>query len=115
MGRSPGIEGLKLKQDREIRGFLNSQYSLLIRKGTDYSGEDTLDSFRTLEDIGISPSLTIFMRLADKFQRIKRYMKKKKFEVSDESVEDTLLDLANYSVLLHLALKEEGKKYERLY
>ena len=41
----------------------------------------------------------ILIRLGDKYNRLKALMKNGKAEVKDESVEDTLLDLANYCLM----------------
>ena len=41
----------------------------------------------------------ILIRLGDKYNRLKALMKNGKAEVKDESIEDTLLDLANYCLM----------------
>lgn len=94
-------------QEKEILDLLERMKDLLIRKGHDYSGtEDTLANFSQLEDIGIPAHKSVFIRLTDKHQRIKNFLRQGEFKVSDESAEDTCLDLANYSLLMILAIRK---------
>lgn len=55
------------------------------------------DSFtKSLDEDGL---LVLKIRLGDKFNRISELIKNGKFKENDESLEDTLLDLAGYSIL----------------
>lgn len=69
-------------------------HDLYVRKNADYG-----DSFRKVrEDI---PN-AILVRLSDKMNRLKTLMTKPKGEspmVTDESIDDTLMDIANYALL----------------
>ena len=49
--------------------------------------------------------LTALLRLSDKMERLENIYDKGEIEVKDESVEDTLLDLANYAVMTIVELK----------
>lgn len=49
--------------------------------------------------------LTALLRLSDKMERLENIYEKGEIEVKDESVEDTLLDLANYAVMTIVELK----------
>lgn len=72
---------------------------LYVKKNTDYG-----DSFsKTFEEYGITMSC---IRLEDKLQRLKRLNKNKKL-VEDESIIDTLMDLANYSIMTIMELSKE--------
>ncbi len=62
-----------------------------IRKNADYG-----DSFAVLRK---EFPEAILVRIGDKYNRLKTLMAKKKAEVIDESLQDTLLDLANYCVM----------------
>jgi len=98
------------RQEKIIDEFLMKMKDLLIKKGHDYSGlEDTLKNFKINEDIGISAELSIFIRLGDKYMRLKNFFKQKELKV-DEKIEDTLVDLANYAALLYLAIVEKKQK-----
>lgn len=80
---------------------------LHLSKSHDY-GTDT-DALANIrhggEFVGIEPWRACFVRLADKVQRLKTFCHKG--TLTHEGVEDSLLDLAAYS-LLSLVLLEEG-------
>ena len=62
------------------------------------------DSFtKSLDEDGL---LVLKIRLGDKFNRISSLIKKGELKENDESLEDTLLDLAGYSILGLKYLKE---------
>lgn len=78
--------------------------SLLIKKNHDY-GNSVQEQFK---DYGLT---SILIRLEDKVRRLK-HLQKNKQQVNDESLIDTLDDLAGYAVLGSLCLeieKEENK------
>ncbi|RVU71864.1 DUF1599 domain-containing protein [Lactobacillus xujianguonis] len=63
------------------------------------------DSFgKSLDEDGL---LVLKIRLGDKFNRISSLIKKGELKENDESLEDTLLDLAGYSILGLKWLKEK--------
>jgi len=73
------------------------------RKNADYAGAttDPFGNFRHVEDLGIATTAQGFLtRMTDKLCRVATFAKKGALQVTDETVEDTLLDLANYSLLL---------------
>ena len=62
------------------------------------------DSFtKSVDEDGL---LVLKIRLGDKFNRISSLIKKGELKENDESLEDTLLDLAGYSILGLKYLKE---------
>jgi hypothetical protein len=69
---------------------------LTTKKSNDYaSDEDPFANFRTFGELGI------LVRMSDKFARLKTALyDRKDMAVSDETVEDTILDLATYAILL---------------
>ena len=72
-------------------------------KNADYTGigDDPFANFSRVESLGITDTTRGFLvRMTDKISRITSFAQKGILEVKDESVEDTLLDLANYSILL---------------
>lgn len=78
------------------------------RKNADYG-----DSFgESVQELGIVAAVT---RISDKCNRLKSLVNKPA-EVADESMRDTLLDLANYAVmtLIELDKKEVGTVQERI-
>ncbi len=71
-------------------------------KNADYCGlaKSPFANFEKVEDLGICSTEQGFLtRMMDKFMRINSFVQKGVLEVKDESIEDTLLDLANYSIL----------------
>lgn len=73
---------------REITDYM---YQIYEKKNADYG-----DSFsKTFEEFGLTASA---IRINDKTERFKKLIKQDA-QVQDESIKDTLLDLANYAVL----------------
>lgn len=71
-------------------------------KNADYTGtsDDPFFNFTRVEAVGIANTETGFLtRMFDKFARITTFVNKGVLLVKDESVEDTLIDLANYCIL----------------
>jgi hypothetical protein len=77
---------------------------LMKRKNHDYSGangDDPFANFRRVEAMGIcSTERGFLVRMSDKLSRLSTFCESGKLLVADEGVEDTLIDLINYSVLL---------------
>lgn len=79
----------RLKAHRHICKELSDTYA---KKNADY-GDSVV---KTFDDFG----LTAFaVRIADKFNRFTNLVKGRKAEVKDESIRDTLVDMANYCLL----------------
>jgi len=53
--------------------------------------------------------LSAIIRFDDKIRRIKQLMRRGKAEVNDESLKDSVQDLANYAVMLWMELEKEEK------
>ena len=91
----------KVKQHREYVDLLHRTY---VRKNNDYG-----DSFsESMDEYGLTSAL---IRMGDKLSRLKSLNKSETVMVRDESLQDTLLDLANYAIMTAIWLKEqdEGK------
>lgn len=77
----------KLKAFDQITAELRA---ILEKKNNDY-GDD---------NIGVLGERGLFVRIWDKVQRLKQLVwNSKELKVKDESIEDTLMDLANYSII----------------
>jgi hypothetical protein len=73
------------------------------RKNSDYTGisNDPFANFKAVEQQGVCSTETGFrVRMTDKIMRLDSFIQKGVLEVQDETVNDTLLDLANYCILL---------------
>jgi hypothetical protein len=81
---------------REFKRLTEQMYSITLVKNNDYgSTEDPLANFSEFGELGF------LVRMSDKWKRIKTALyEKRELAVANETVEDTLLDLANYCVLL---------------
>lgn len=83
--------------------FFGSCIGTMQKKNQDYTGaKDTIDpfaNFRAVEAFGIETEKGFVTRMTDKMARIGSFVKRGELAVKDESVKDTLLDLANYAML----------------
>ena len=96
----PHFENTKVKRFREITENMADLYE---RKNKDYG-----DSFsNSLDEFGVIAGV---VRLSDKMNRIKALTKNDEQLVLDESIKDTLQDLANYSIMTLMWL--EGRENE---
>ena len=87
--------------------YLGKMALIHALKNLDYGDGDPLGNFKFSEEItGIPAWKGALVRLTDKWGRIKSLLKKEKAYVQDETLEDTLLDNAVYSLLV-LALREQ--------
>jgi hypothetical protein len=88
---------------------LNELAVLHDRKNHDYAGEnDPLRNLRQCEDMGIPSWKGVAVRMTDKMDRIKSFAKKEAFEVNDEGLSDTLMDMAVYSILALILYEERA-------
>lgn len=71
-------------------------------KNADYTGgsADPFSNFTSVEVLGIKTEHGFLTRMFDKMKRISSFVQNGELQVKDESVLDTLQDLANYSALL---------------
>lgn len=79
---------------------------LLQKKNSDYSGQaDPFKNFNLCEAMGlVSVERGLLVRMLDKIGRISTLIKNNSPQVQ-ESIEDTLIDLINYSAILITYLK----------
>lgn len=83
----------------EANVFFSNCINLLRKKNTDYNkATDALSGFRKFGVHGI------LVRLEDKLGRVANLLNKEA-QVKDESVDDTLLDIANYAFLAYACRK----------
>lgn len=85
----------KVQRHKELCDGLNALYA---KKNHDYG-----DSFhRTFVEEGMAMAR---IRLGDKFYRFKTLSRGGERKVNDESIRDTLLDLANYAIMTVLEME----------
>ena len=84
-------------RDIEFTDILSKMYVTFVEKNHDY-GNSFSDLF---DEFGLTSSA---IRLTDKLNRFKTLIDKEGL-VKDESIEDTLLDLANYAIMTIVEMK----------
>ena len=76
---------------------------LMKRKNADYAGRkgnEPFANFTRCEAMGIcSTEQGFLVRMTDKMSRLSSFVDAGVFEVKDESLEDTIVDIINYAVL----------------
>lgn len=93
----------KVQRFKEITSDMAETYN---RKNSDYG-----DSFgQSIREFGFVAGV---VRISDKFNRLKSLLSGKEQKVNDESVQDTLLDMANYCIMLKMEMENgQGTKNE---
>lgn len=80
--------------------FFQNALEISRAKNTDYTA-GSADAFANFKSVGPDwVEIGFYTRMMDKMARIKSFVSKGTLEVKDESVTDTLLDLANYCSLM---------------
>jgi len=76
-------------------------------KNQDYADDiDPFKNFRLSEGLGIPPWKGALIRLGDKFIRINNIASNGKAAVKNETILDTLIDLANYAIIARILYEE---------
>lgn len=95
--------------------FCKKMIEVTKAKNADYSGagDDPFANFRHIGNFVQTPGVVaigFLTRMSDKFSRIGSFISNGTLQVKDESVEDTLHDLANYAALFAGYLRSERTK-----
>ncbi len=92
--------------DKRVMEIFEELKALHAAKDADYAGEEPLSNFRKCEAFGIPAWKGCLVRMADKYSRLVSLVGKDgAHEVPGEGIEDSLKDLAVYSIIV-LALME---------
>lgn len=87
-------------QKDNYEDFKSNAIQVIENKNADYAqSNDPFLNFRTSNDLNISLETGIIVRMMDKISRLLNLLHKEA-DVEDESVNDTIVDLANYSAIL---------------
>ena len=96
------------KQSKRFYEILNVIKELHDKKRHDYgANEDIFANFRLSELSGISAWKGSVVRMGDKYARISNFIKKGDFKFKEESIKDTLMDMAIYSLITIVLYEEE--------
>lgn len=115
---------LYLKKQEQVEQIPNKQFGhprfyeileqmkeLHSRKNHDYAGtSDPLKNLRACERLKLKPFMGVMVRLQDKWSRLEEFVKSGTLMVKNESVIDTLMDNAVYSVLAIILYEEQQKE-----
>ena len=89
--------------EKLFKSIVTQMFDTYKRKNKDYGA-----SFDELfDEYGMTSAL---LRIKDKYNRLKAINDNGQIEVKDESVEDTLLDMANYAILTVIKLRNNKSK-----
>lgn len=96
-------------RDRLLDELFATQKKILASKGHDYAGEDLLSNFRLagmlVNQSAMYPdAINCLNLIGTKVARLGQLLDSDK-TVYNESVQDSVIDLANYAALLYLILK----------
>jgi DNA-directed RNA polymerase delta subunit len=79
-------------REQQFSNIIGELFDIYKKKNKDYG-----NSFTDLyQKFGLTSSV---IRLSDKLNRLENLCKTETIEVKDESINDTLMDLANYAIL----------------
>ena len=98
------------------KAFCDNMVSITKAKNADYTGkgDNPFLNFERVEQLGICSTEQGFLtRMTDKFCRITSFVQKGELLVKDESVQDTLHDLANYCALMSGYIQSKKKELEK--
>ena len=95
---------------KKISEKLDKLEKTLIAKNSDYSKSGWFENFELVEKLWITTAEKwILVRICDKISRISNLINQEN-QVKDETIQDTLEDLANYSILLSIYLDNKDQK-----
>ena len=97
-----------MTETKDFIELIDRMKEIALAKNADYAGEeDFLKNFKIASMLGVKPSMGVAIRLTDKWSRVCQLLQKENPAVVEESLEDTLIDMANYALLMVLCLREE--------
>ena len=101
---------LQIKQrfeDETAINILDNMQSVYEAKDNDYSATGLpMGNLRKCEDAGIEAWRGCLVRIGDKMSRLENFLKEKEYLVISEKAEDTVIDLANYAILMTCLIEE---------
>ena len=97
-------------QQKHFAEITEQMKSIMFAKGNDYANKDRLSNFKLAGNIsGLTPELNCLSLIATKVARLGVLLNSDN-NPNNESISDSLLDLANYTVLLTMLLKDKESK-----
>ena len=98
----------KQEQEQHFNLMVEKMRNTMLEKGNDYANTDRLSNFKLAGNVcGLNAELNCLSLIATKVARLGVLLNSDK-EPSNESVQDSVLDLANYAILLSMILKDKS-------
>ena len=103
-------------KDETALDILDNMQSVYEAKDSDYSATGLpMGNLRKCEDAGIEAWRGCLVRIGDKMSRLENFLKEKEYLVISEKAEDTVIDLANYAILMACLIQESKKPHSDFY
>jgi hypothetical protein len=103
-------------KDNTALDILDNMQAVYEAKDNDYSATGLpMGNFRKCEDAGIDAWRGCLVRIGDKMSRLENFIKEKEYLVLSEKAEDTVIDLANYAILMSSLIEEIKPPHSRYY
>jgi hypothetical protein len=94
-------------KDNTALDILDNMQSVYEAKDNDYSATGLpMGNLRKCEEAGIDAWRGCLVRIGDKMSRLENFLKEKEYLVISEKAEDTVIDLANYAILMCCLIQE---------
>jgi hypothetical protein len=105
----------RFKDDTAL-DILDNMQAVYEAKDSDYSATGLpMGNLRKCEDAGIDAWRGCLVRIGDKMSRLENFLKEKEYLVISEKAEDTVVDLANYAILMSCLIEEVKKPHSQYY
>jgi len=96
--------------------ILENMQRVYEAKDSDYSATGLpMGNLRKCEDAGIDAWRGCLVRIGDKMSRLENFINEKDYKVVSEKAEDTIIDLANYAILMSCLVEEVKKPHSDHY
>jgi hypothetical protein len=96
----------KEEQVKHFVDFVERQKEIMLSKGNDYANDDRLNNFKVAGDVcGIPADVQCLSLIATKVARLGVLLKTR--NPNNESIRDSVIDLANYTALLDMIITED--------
>ena len=94
-------------KDETALSILDNMQTVYEAKDNDYSATGLpMGNLRKCEDADIDAWRGCLVRIGDKMSRLENFLKEKEYLVISEKAEDTVIDLANYAILMSCLIEE---------
>ena len=103
-------------KDETALDILDNMQAVYEAKDSDYSATGLpMGNLRKCEDAGIEAWRGCLVRIGDKMSRLENFLKEKEYLVISEKAEDTVIDLANYAILMSCLIEEIKSPHSDFY